>query len=292
MTPSRPRPEIQKKYGRNIEVRNRFLNQRIELGGTVHVPGTLAPIKMDNTRKFSDRVQDYVKYRPPYPEQLIGLLNQYIGLDRTKIVADIGSGTGISSVPFLQNGNMVYGVEPNDEMRQAQEILLAGYGNFVSVNGTAESTNLKSEIADLIFCGQAFHWFDREHCKKEFFRILKYGGNIVLAWNFRRSKTRFLQDYEQILVNNLENYRNSHHRNIDDLEIQKFFSPNQMHSGSLDNEQTFDLDGLKGRLKSSSYCPNQGKEYESIMNQIEKLFEKYEEDNRIVFQYETKVYWC
>ncbi len=38
----------------------------------------------------------------------------------------------------------------------------------------------------MIVGAQAFHWFDREACKKEFGRILKPGGRAVLVWNNRK----------------------------------------------------------------------------------------------------------
>ncbi len=246
----------------------------------------------DNTSRFSNRVKDYIEFRPTYPKDMVRVLSQNIGFNNTKVVADIGSGTGISSVPFLQNGNMVYGVEPNNEMREAQENLLRGYRNFVSVNGTAEHTKLKPESVGLIFCGQSFHWFDKQQSKKEFLDILEKSGNIVLAWNSRCSRTDFQKGYEQILVSTIEEYGNARHRDIEDLGIKEFFSPKSMQTVTLKNEQIFNLNGLKGRLKSSSYCPKEGEDYENLMEGMEKLFERHKVDNSIVFNYDTKIYWC
>src|SRR4030095_11536525 len=115
---------------------------------------------MDPTRRFSTRVADYVLYRPRYPAGLIGLLEREIGLTPSWSIADVGSGTGISSEPFLKLGNLVFGVEPNDEMRQAAESLLKGFPNFRSVKGTAEATRLPGNSIDAVVAGQAFHWFD------------------------------------------------------------------------------------------------------------------------------------
>jgi len=71
--------------------------------------------------RFSSRVENYAKYRPNYPNEIIGFLNTSIGLTKEAIIADIGSGTGISAKLFLDNGNEVYGIEPNAEMRYAGE---------------------------------------------------------------------------------------------------------------------------------------------------------------------------
>lgn len=249
-------------------------------------------MNVDNTKRFSNRVEDYIKYRPTYPNEMLNVLAKELGLTSEKVIADIGSGTGISSIPFLKNRNRVFGIEPNKEMREAQEEILKEYTNFKSVNGTAEETKLENKTVDLIFCGQAFHWFDKEKSKKEFSRILKENGNLVFVWNSRSTKTDFQKEYEQILYDYIEEYKNVNHRNIEDLDIQKFFSPKKMKIYELHNEQKFDLDGLKGRLKSSSYCPKEGEEHTKLISEIENLFYKHQEDNIIKFNYETKIYWC
>jgi len=243
-----------------------------------------------NTTRFSDRVDDYIKYRPGYPEQIIGILANKIGLNQDSIIADIGSGTGISTSLFLKNGNKVFGVEPNKEMREAAELIFATNLNFISVNGTAEKTNLKELSVDIIFCAQVFHWFNFNETKKEFKRILKPDGHIVLVWNVRKENDGFQKEYESILQS-IPEYNDVTHRNITDKEIFDFFSPNSMQKIVLPNQQALDLDGLKGRLKSSSYCPKEGVEYERIMQKIELLFHKFEKEGLIKFEYETNAYW-
>lgn len=246
----------------------------------------------DNTQRFSERVADYIKYRPHYPERLVQILEETIKLDPAKIIADIGAGTGISSLPFLQKGYMVMGVEPNKEMREAAEQSLSHFSNFKSVDGTAEKTNLQDNSVDLIFCGQAFHWFNQQKSKLEFNRILRQGGNIVLVWNERSIKSALQQAYEQILNDHIEEYKAVHHRNIDEKLIAAFFAPKALHCISLPNNQILDFTGLVGRLRSSSYCPKTGPQYDALMKAIKLLFDKYQNDGTIAFEYETKVYWC
>src|SRR4051812_26588364 len=102
------------------------------------------------TRRFSSRVENYVKYRPSYPAEVVELLAAECGLTPTALVADVGSGTGLLAELFLKNGNHVFGVEPNREMREAGERLLGSYANFTSVNGTAEATTLPDRSVDMI----------------------------------------------------------------------------------------------------------------------------------------------
>lgn len=242
-----------------------------------------------NTTRFSDRVDDYIKYRPGYPEQIIGILSNRIGLNKNSIIADIGSGTGISTNLFLKNGNKVFGVEPNKEMREAAELTYATHSNFISINGTAEKTNLKELSVDIIFSAQAFHWFNSNETKKEFKRILKPGGHIVLVWNVRKESDGFQKEYESILKS-IPEYNDVTHRNITDKEIFEFFSPSSMQKIVLPNYQALDLNGIKGRLKSSSYCPKEGVQYEEIMEKLELLFYKFEKKGFIKFEYDTKIY--
>ena len=154
----------------------------------------------DAKQRFSNRVADYIRYRPGYPSTCLDLLREECGLQPAHVVADIGSGTGLLSKLFLDNGNRVFGVEPNAEMRSAGEEYLQEYANFSSVNGSAEETTLPSQSIDFITAGQAFHWFEPAKAKREFQRILKPGGWVVVVWNERRIfESRFGKEYEKLL---------------------------------------------------------------------------------------------
>ncbi len=241
--------------------------------------------------RFSDRVDDYIKYRPGYPREVINILVDKLGLDVTKIIADIGAGTGISTQLFLNNGNKVFAVEPNKEMREASVLFLSKNKNFISVEGTAEKSNLRDGSIDIVFSGQAFHWFDKNRAKIEFNRILKPEGNIVLAWNVRNEQDEFQKEYAKIL-SNIDDHNKVTHKNISEEEIAGFFSPRKLHKESTENSQAFGLEGLKGRLKSSSYCPKEGLEFEQIMKDVENLFHDFKKDGVINFLYDTNIYWC
>ncbi|MGH2646744.1 MAG: class I SAM-dependent methyltransferase [Ginsengibacter sp.] len=244
-----------------------------------------------NTTRFSDRIDDYVKYRPLYPQQLIEILKNKIAFNNSFVIADIGSGTGISSQLFISNGNKVYGVEPNKQMREAAELFFLKEKNFITIDGTAEKTTLQENSIDIIFCGQAFHWFNRNLARIEFERILKDDGHIVLAWNVRKQDDDFQKEYEKMLQQ-IPGYNEVNHKNISDEIIKDFFSPRIMHKESVENSQVFNLKGLKGRLQSSSYFPKSGIEHEDLMKKTESIFYKYEKNNTIKFLYETNMYWC
>ena len=247
----------------------------------------------DATQRFSSRVENYIKYRPGYPNEVVETLRNECGLTSDSIVADVGSGTGILTEMFLRNGNAVYGIEPNREMREAAERLLKDYPRFRSVAARAEETTLDDAGVDFITAGQAFHWFDREKTRREFARILKSQGWIALIWNERVTiTTPFLVAYEQLLKDYSIDYEQVDHRRIDDDVIRDFFGSGQFRLKQFKNVQVFDYEGVKGRLLSSSYAPEEGSpNYEPMLAELERIFQTYRDEGRVVFEYVTQMYY-
>jgi SAM-dependent methyltransferase len=247
----------------------------------------------DPTRRFSSRVENYVKYRPSYPPAVIDLLRGECGLRAESIVADVGSGTGILSELFLKNGNRVFGVEPNREMRAAGERLLGEYAAFTSVDGTAEATTLPHHSCDFVTAGQAFHWFDRGRARAEFARILRPGGWVVLVWNDRRlGTTPFLEAYERLLQSYALDYAAVNHKQIDDAVIGAFFAPGSFKVATFENRQVFGFDGLKGRLLSSSYTPEPSHpNYTPMLDELRAIFAAHQAGGTVAFDYDTLVYY-
>jgi SAM-dependent methyltransferase len=177
-------------------------------------------------------------------------------------------------------------------MRLAAEDLLAGWPNFCSVAGTAEATTLPDASVDLVVAGQAFHWFDPQRARVEFRRILRPGGAVVLMWNTRRVDTSpFLRGYEQLLQRFGTDYREVVHTNVDQAKLAAFFGPGGFQSFKLDNEQLFDREGLRGRLRSSSYTPPPGHpNFGPMMAELDRLFDAFHASGRVRFEYDTEVY--
>jgi SAM-dependent methyltransferase len=246
----------------------------------------------DAKQRFSSRVADYVRYRPGYPPEMIALLRAECGLRPGHVIADIGSGTGFLSELFLKNGNRVYGVEPNQAMRQAGEEYLAAYDGFSSINGSAESTTLDDGRIDFVTAGQAFHWFQQEAARREFGRILKPNGWIVVAWNDRQMDTPFAGAYEDLLVQYGTDYKKVREAYPEAGAMGQFFAGGTVTQRSLPNEQVFDLEGLIGRLRSSSYAPLEGHaNYAPMMAALEDLFRANQKEGRVRMEYSTHVYY-
>jgi SAM-dependent methyltransferase len=207
-------------------------------------------------------------------------------------VADIGSGTGFLARVFLEAGFFVTGVEPNREMRAAGDELLRAYPNFKSVEGTAEATTLESRSYDLVVAGQAFHWFDPARARREWQRILKPGCSGALIWNERSPRTDVMRAIEDVI----DRYSTDHDRSIREggrSRIGDFFAPAQVRTAEFPNHQDFDFDGVKGRVFSCSYIPNEDDPRSApIVEDLKRVFEKHQNGGLIRFEYRTEVYWA
>ncbi len=249
---------------------------------------------MDPTHRFSGRVENYARYRPGYPDVVLDLLRDRCGLTEESEIADVGSETGALARLFLENGNRVFGVEPNAEMRRAGERLLRGHGRFASVAARAEGTTLPDGSVDFVTAGQAFHWFDPGFTRGEFARILKTGGVVALIWNKRRKEGEpFLAGYEKLLRFHGTDYRDGHHGRRGSPEgVRDFFRPDPVEEATFENRQAFDLEGLRGRLLSSSYVPDAGEPgHPEVMEAAGRLFEEHQAAGRVVLTYDTQVFF-
>lgn len=244
-----------------------------------------------STDRFSDRVEDYVRYRPDYPQALVGWLHG-LGVTADWTVADIGAGTGISSKLFLDSGHRVTAVEPNAAMRAAAERWLGGEGRFHAIDGTAEATNLGDASVDIVAAAQAFHWFDPAKVKREFSRVLTSRGLAVIFWNTRRLEgTPFLEGYERLLVEYGVDYVSVAERYADDDAMARWFGHGYRGMASFPHGQKLDYDALLGRLMSSSYAPKPGHpNHEPMLFALRSLFDATQDNGTIDFDYDTRVF--
>jgi SAM-dependent methyltransferase len=242
---------------------------------------------MAYTERFSDRVQDYSRYRPSYPAALLDHLQGY-GLGPDASVMDVGSGTGILTELLLERGAIVHAVEPNGPMRAEAERRLGDNPRYHSVAGTAEATGLPAASVDLITAAQAFHWFDIAPTRAEWARVLRPGGWVALIWNERKKEGEFSLGYGK-LANGFVDEAGQERRRLanPDAQIAAFFRHEKF---SFDNHQVLDLAGVKGRALSSSFWPQSGPAFEASMQELEALFSLHQEDGLVRLDYVTEVF--
>ena len=253
----------------------------------------MTEVARDPAARFSDRAEDYVKYRPHYSSDVVHALRQACGLRPEHLIADVGCGTGLLAEIFLQHGNRVVGVEPNREMRQAGEEYLSAYPDFTMVDGSAEATSLPDASVDFVIAGQAFHWFQPSQTRVEFARILKPVGWAVLVWHDRDAdSTPFLRSYEEFVRRHSTDYDQVSHKYLASYAaLERFFAPDRMELIQQHNRQRLDFDGLRGRLLSSSYIPKSGERYEAMSRELPQFFSSHATDGHVVLEYDTKIYY-
>jgi SAM-dependent methyltransferase len=247
----------------------------------------------DPLSRFSDRVEDYVRFRPSYPPEVVLLLEAKSGLSAKSAAADIGSGTGIFTRLLLDTGAAVFAVEPNDAMRTSAEAELGNRANFKSVKGTAEATGLLASSVSLVTSAQAFHWFDPAGTREEFGRILKPGGWCALIWNTMiTGNSEFGVGYEQITKEFRSGSGRVRHENIEKSgRLDLFFGAGNWRKHVFENSQNLDFKGLKGRLLSSSYAPKEGRpQHTPMIEALKALFDRCQSDGFIRIEYSTNVF--
>lgn len=251
------------------------------------------------TERFSDRVADYVAFRPSYPAELLDLLERDGLVGPGRLVADVGAGTGIFTQMLVARGCEVWAVEPNRAMRNAMDAQACASqgdtsGVCYTVDASAEHTTLPPNRFDLVTAAQAYHWFDPQEARREFRRILKEDGQIALIWNSRRkSGAAFLEEYERLITRFGTDYSAVDHTRLEVREkLAPFFGHDAFKDAVFDNEQVLDLDGLRGRTESCSYIPTPDHlDYDEMIAALGELFDRFEEDGEVVIAYDTRVFW-
>lgn len=247
---------------------------------------------MDSVERFSDRADDYARFRPGYPDGVVRALESAGGLRAPSTIADVGFGTGKLAEVFLKAGYVVIGVEPNEAMRGVARQALAGFPALRLVGGTAEQLPLGTGSINAIVVGQAFHWFNPERTRTEFQRVLRSGGWVALLWNDRRyDRSAFLREYEALLRRYCATYTECHHQDHDAAGLQPFFGREPLRTAEFPNHQELSFPELRGRLLSASYVPTSGPDHEALMQHMRELFDRFQVAGRVEMACTTRMYY-
>jgi SAM-dependent methyltransferase len=248
---------------------------------------------MKPTERFSTRVEAYREHRPRYPREIVDVLRRECGLAADWVIADVAAGTGLLAEIFLANGNPVIAVEPNAPMRAVCEELRGQFSRLRCLDGTAEATGLAENSVDMITVGQAMHWFDLDATRREFVRVLRPGGWCVVVYNHRKMRgDAFHAGYERILVEFGIDYDVVQSNHLPAERLVEFFAPAPMVCATLVNIQPMTLQGLRGRVLSSSYMPQEGHaRYPAMMDAVDALFARHAQNGVVRMEYETAVCW-
>lgn len=244
------------------------------------------------TGRFSGRVENYVRHRPRYPRATVELLREEIGLRPEWRVADVGAGPGISAELFLDHGHPVIAVEPNRAMLEAAVDALGARPGFRALAGTAEALPLRRDSVDLVFSGQAFHWFDPGLARAEFRRVLRGEGFVVLAWYTRQvDASPFMRSFEELLLRHGTDYTAVRHDRREGEALAELYG-RPPERRVLRTRQVLDRDGLEGRLLSCSYVPLRGEEgHRPMIRDARRIFDEHAVDGTVRMLYDVEVYF-
>ena len=250
-------------------------------------------MEVKNEERFAGKAGIYKQFRPTYPKDLIDYLYFHTGFNKNSIIADIGSGTGIFSRLLLEQGNQVYCVEPNENMRQTAEFDLSGFSNYISVNASAENTTIEKASIDFITVAQAFHWFNREAFKSECKRILKDNGKIVIIINNRDNEHEVVNKDYIIRAKYAVGDKKGLGRGFTDNLVNGFFKDNIFETQKFENDLLFDEESFIGRNLSTSYAPNEKtdpEKYHGFVRELSEFFDEYNSNGILTYPHFTKIY--
>ncbi|MGJ8744406.1 class I SAM-dependent methyltransferase [Polaribacter sp.] len=243
---------------------------------------------MDTTKLYDKKEILYDKFRPEYPTGIVSLINNE--RDSTvKKIADIGAGTGRLSERFLDQGFIVFAIEPNEKMVKLMIHKYEKFNTFHAINSNSESTGLPNDSMDMVSFGQSFHWCDNPKSIIEAKRILKPSGKILICWNDReKTEDAFNQEFEEILLRLFPLYSINKEVLYDADILKRKFMSKSVEYKEIANSQILDIDGFVGRLESNSYFIQVHKK--EFRDSIEQLFIKFKKNRLIKINYLCKIF--
>jgi len=233
--------------------------------------------------RFSKTVEDYRRYRPSYPDELVHWLAEVTGISAGAHVLDVGCGTGITSRLFASHGYEVTGVDPNEDMLAAAR---EEGGGPSYVHGTAEATGVTDASFDLTISGQAFHWFDLGPAVRELARTLRSGGASSAFWNVRVGEGQ-ARDYDKLLTAHVPEYAGMQKDSPTLTQLRAETADMHREEMSFPYFQEVDLEGLIGRARSSSYVAHGVTDMPAFEASMRELFERHAQQGRVRIEYET-----
>lgn len=249
-----------------------------------HVDPTLD--EMSPLTRFSDRAEDYVRYRPDYPAAAWDEVLNGLGEPASLLVADVGAGTGISSRGLADRGVTVLAIEPNVAMRQVAE----PHPLVTWSHGTGERTGLEPGSVDAVVCAQAFHWMRQAEAVREFHRVIRPGGRMAVLWNLRdRDDPLTLGFIQAIHTVNGEHPAERFPFEQEVVSTAAAFTPPVLRV--MPHGQRLDRHGLLGRAFSASYVPKEGVALAELSRLLVALFDRHAgADGTVTLRYRTEVW--
>lgn len=246
-----------------------------------------APLfEQDPTGRFASRAQDYAAARPSYPPGAIDLLLEGLGPPERLLAVDLGAGTGIGARLVADRGARVLAIEPNAAMREAA----APHAGVAWHAGRAEATGLPEACADLVFCAQAFHWFEPVSALAEVRRLLRGPARFVVLWNEReRIQDPTTAEYSRLTALASRGHpADAAYADPSSVLAAAGFAVEPRRAVAY--AQRLDREGLRRRARSASYVPTEGPAAQELSSGLEALHARFADAQGLVtLRYATQV---
>jgi len=235
---------------------------------------------------FNDKAIVYQEARPSYPT--IVAIEMLKNLSEKPVITDVGAGTGKFTELLLNQNATVYAVEPNEAMRNQLKITYGDNPNLHIINADAEKTTLQNKFTDLIVVAHAFHWFNKNECKKEFKRILKDNGKVGLIWNWYANNPT-MNEYRHLIYECATKEVLFIKEQVNTEFLNNFFD--KYETKEYTNDVAYNFNTII-KLAQSSHCtPVKGeKGYNEMYVKIKKWFDKYNCNGNIKFSFNCTTY--
>ena len=247
----------------------------------------------NNLHRFTGIAAAYEKHRPAYPAALYDWLYNDMGFSKASVIADVGAGTGFFTQPLLERGSVVFGVEPNGDMRVEAIRKFPHFTNYKAIAAAAEQTRLPAAYFDLLTVAQAFHWFNPVLFRRECQRILRRNGLVLLAWNLRDFDNPAVWATEEVKNEFCLSYEGGSGSQTarDPFVLGGFFRNGEYETRMFDNTITYDHDGFIGLNLSTAYAPKAGEDnLLRYLDALENVFRTHAADGKLTLPMATHVY--
>jgi len=145
---------------------------------------------------FDQIANDYDRYRPGYPNELIDYACQIAELKSGDNVLELGCGSGQLTRALVSRGFRVAALEPGKQLIALAEQNLKRQGAADFINAKFEDAVLPKGHYKAIFSASAFHWIDPDISWQKTAELLVPGGVLALMQHFGLSEKRTSKDLD------------------------------------------------------------------------------------------------
>jgi SAM-dependent methyltransferase len=205
---------------------------------------------------FGAAAADFAHFRAGFPDSIFDRLAA-LGIGACgETIVDVGTGTGTLARGFALRGCKVIGIDPDGRLLdQAQKLDVAASATVEYKIGSAEAIPLPDGIADVVSAGQCWHWFDGPKAAREFSRITKPHGRVIVAYfSWIPAPGSVVEATEQLIMKHNRNWRFGGGNGFDlgSLPHLQAAGFSKVETFSYDLDIPYTAEGWRGRIRASA----------------------------------------